>query len=162
MASFMPATGEAGFVPSFSGGVTTETDMPRIQRIGSVRILRGAAGWRGVALRLAHSTGADERFELALTTADGHSITVAVMDQEESVALWRDCGRVSGLPLLLQTCDGVVSEPYPQLGRLAVGPIRIRRRHAFLNDRRPRFLARRKTGRLGIRPVIVAGERMTD
>jgi hypothetical protein len=162
MASFMPATGDDGFVPSVSGGATPETDTPRIQRIGSVRILRGAAGWRGVALRLAHTTGDDERFELALTTVDGHSITVAVMDQEDSVALWRDCGRVSGLPLLLQTCDGVVSEPYPQMGRLAVGPIRIRRRHAFLNGRRPRFLARRKTGRLGDRPVIVAGERMTD
>lgn len=163
MASFMPATGEARHDAGFPGGDTTETETPRIERIGSVRILRGAAGWRGVALRLAHSIGDDEeRFELALTTVDGHSITIAVVDQDESVALWRDCGRVSGLPLLLQTGDGVVSEPYPQLGRLALGPIRIRRRHAFLNGRRPRFLARRKTGRLGERPVIVAGERMTD
>lgn len=162
MASFMQATGEVGYMPGFSGGATTETDTPRIQRIGSVRILRGAAGWRGVALRLAHSSGEEERFELALMTVDGHSITIAVVDQDESVALWRDCGRVSGLPLLLQTGDGIVSEPYPQLGRLALGPVRIRRRHAFLNGRRPRFLARRKTGRLGDRPVIVAGERMTD
>jgi len=69
---------------------------------------------------------------------------------------------LDGLPLLFETADGVVSEPYPQLGRLALGPIRLRRRHALLNGRRPRFLARRKTGRLADRPVILAGERLTD
>jgi len=56
----------------------------------------------------------------------------------------------------------VVTEPYPQLGRVALGAVRIRRRHGLLNGRRPRFLTRRKTGRLAELPVIVAGDRMTD
>ena len=120
------------------------------------------ANWRGVALRLANPAGDDERFELALTAGDGRSIVVASVDQEDAVALWRDFGRTSGLPLLLEAADGVVTEPYPQLGRVALGAIRIRRRHGLLNGRRPRFLTRRKTGRLSELPVIVSGERMTD
>ena len=114
--------------------------------------------WRGqpgdAALR--------ERFELALTAGEGRSIVVASADQEYAVALWRDFGRTSGLPLLLEAADGVVTEPYPQLGRVALGAVRIRRRHGLLNGRRPRFLTRRKTGRLAELPVIVSGDRMTD
>jgi hypothetical protein len=173
MASVTPVAGEFGFMPHLSGCQTTpstvprnpmpvQPEAPRIERIASVRILRGPVGWRGVALRLANAAGEDERFALALTAGDGRSITVAVVDQDDAVALWRDCGRASGLPLLLETSDGAISEPFPQIGRLALGPIRIRRRHSFLNGRRPRFLVRRKTGRLGERPVIVAGERLTD
>lgn len=173
MASVTPAAGEVGFMPDFSGCQTPTTTVPknpmpaqpvspRIERIGSVRILRGAPGWRGIAMRLASAGQDDERFELALTAGDGRSITVAVAHQDDAVALWRDCGSASGLPLLLETSDGAISEPYPQIGRLALGPVRVRRRHAFLNGRRPRFLVRRKTGRLAERPVVVAGERLTD
>lgn len=173
MASVTPAAGEFGRAPQLSGGPTTPTIVPCnpmptqpegrcVERIASVRILRGGAGWRGVALRLANPAGEDERFALALTEGGGRSITIAVVDQDDAVALWRDCGRTSGLPLLLETVDGVISEPFPQIGRVALGPVRIRRRHSFLNGRRPRFLVRRKTGRLGERPVIVAGERLTD
>lgn len=173
MASVTPAAGEFGRAPQLSGAATTPTIVPcnpmpaqpegrRIERIASVRILRGPADWRGVALRLANPAGDDERFVLALTAGDGRSITVAVVDQDDAVALWRDCGRASGLPLLLETSDGAISEPFPQIGRVALGPIRIRRRHSFLNGRRPRFLVRRKTGRLGEHPAVVAGERLTD
>ncbi|PTM39047.1 DUF6101 family protein [Bosea sp. 124] len=173
MARVTPAAGEFGFLPNAPGGATdpatvprnpmpAQPDAPRIERIGSVRILRGGAGWRGIALRLANATGDDQIFQLALTAGDGRSIAVATVDQDDAVALWRDCGRASGLPLLLETSDGEVSEPFPQFGRLALGPIRIRRRHGFLNGRRPRFLMRRKTGRLAERPVVVGGERLTD
>jgi len=166
------AAGEVGFQPANPGGITVQTGLPhktqgapsqqpeapRIERLGPVRILRGGAGWRGVALRLIPGDDGAERFQLALTAGDGRSVTVAVLDQEEAVAAWRDFGRSSGLPLLLETSDGVISEPYPQLGRLVLGPIRIRRRHAFLAGRRPRFLTRRKTGRLSERPVVIQGE----
>ncbi|WP_054207349.1 MULTISPECIES: DUF6101 family protein [Bosea] len=173
MARVTPAAGEFGFMPNSPGGATDPTivsrnpmpvqpEVPRIERIGSVRILRGAAGWRGVALRLANTTGEDETFQLALTAGDGRSITVATVNQDDAVALWRDCGRASGLPLLLETSDGAISEPFPQIGPLALGPIRVRRRHAFLNGRRPRFLVRRKSGRLAERPVVISGDRLTD
>lgn len=173
MASVTPAAGEVDFASDLSGRSTHTTtvpknpmpaqlEAPRIERIGSVRILRGAPGWRGIAMRLACSGQDEERLELALTAGDGRSITIAVVHQDDAVALWRDCGRTSGLPLLLETSDGTVSEPFPQIGRLALGPIRIRRRHSFLNGRRPRFLVRRKTGRLAERPTVIAGERLTD
>jgi len=173
MARVTPAAGEFGFMSKLSGGATdpatvpanpmpAQPEAPRIQRIGPVRILRGAHGWRGVALRLAHAAGEDQLFQLALTAGDGRSITVATVDQDEAVALWRDCGRASGMPLLLETSDGEVSEPFPQIGRLALGPVRVRRRHGLLNGRRPRFLVRRKTGRLAERPVVFGGDKLTD
>ncbi|MGF7051555.1 hypothetical protein GGC47_000715 [Bosea sp. OAE752] len=173
MASVTPVAGESGFVPHLSGGPFTTAIVPRnpmprqpsapgIERVGSVRILRASAGWSGVALRLANPTGEDERFELALTAGDGRSIVIASADQADAVALWRDCGRRSGLPLLLESVDGTVSEPFPQIGRVALGPVRIRRRHAFLNGRRPRFLTRRKPGRLADLPVVLANERLVD
>ncbi len=173
MASVTPAAGEGGFAPYLSGGPTSTAIVsrnpmpcraaaPGIERVGSVRILRGAAGWSGVALRLANPAGDDERFELALTAGDGRSIVVAGVDQEDAVALWRDCGRRSGLPLLLESVDGKVMAPFPQIGRVALGPVRIRRRHAFLNGRRPRFLTRRKPGRLAELPLVAAPERQAD
>ena len=173
MASVTQAAGGSGFVPRPAGGQTTtaivsENPMPRqpsapgLERIGSVRILRASPGWHGVALRLADPTGEDERFELALTAGDGRSIAIASADQEDAVALWRDFGKVSGLPLLLETVDGTVTQPFPQLGRVALGPTKIRRRYALLNGRRPRFLTRRKPGRVAELPVMVSGERLTD
>jgi hypothetical protein len=173
MARVTTAAGELGFMPSLPGCAIDPTivssnpmpaqpQAPRIERLGSVRILRGGAGWRGVSLRLANAAGDDQLFQLALTAGDGRSVTIATVDQDDAVALWRDCGRASGMPLLLETSDGEISEPFPQIGPLALGPIRVRRRHAFLNGRRPRFLVRRKTGKLAERPVLVGGDRLTD
>jgi hypothetical protein len=175
MASVTPAAGEAGYVPVFPGSAhnqsgqpsqpahapqqSDKSDGPRIERVGPVRILRGGKGWRGIALRLAGAAIADDdRFQLALTAGDGRSVVVAVLDQDDAIAVWRDAGRVSGMPLLLETSDGAITEPYPQVGRVALGAIRIRRRHALLAGRRPRFLTRRKTGRLPERPVVIRGE----
>ena len=172
MASVTPAAGEAGRVPAFPGSAHNQSGQPsqpaqapqqqngpRIERVGPVRILRGGAGWRGVALRMAGGAIADDdRFQLALTAGDGRSVVVAVLDQDDAIAVWRDAGRTSGLPLLLETSDGAITEPYPQFGRVALGAVRIRRRHALLAGRRPRFLTRRKTGRLPERPVVIRGE----
>ncbi|WP_066468074.1 DUF6101 family protein [Bosea sp. WAO] len=172
MASVTPAAGETGFQPACPGGSSNyngqpfrtqgapsqQAEAPRIERLGPVRILRGSAGWRGIALRLISSEGEDARFQLALTAGDGRSVTVAVLGEDEAVATWRDFGRSSGLPLLLESTDGVITEPFPQLGRLALGPVRIRRRYALLAGRRPRFLTRRKTGRFTERPVVIQGE----
>lgn len=173
MASVTPATGGSGFAPHSPGvptftAIVSENPMPRqpsapgIERVGPVRILRASAGWRGIALRLANPAGDDQRFELALTAGDGRSIVVAAADHEDAVALWRDLGGVSGLPLLLETVDGTVCEPFPQLGRVALGQTRLRRRYSLLGNRRPRFLTRRKPGRLAQLPVMVSGERLTD
>lgn len=164
MVSVTPAVGEIGCLPVVPDEPNTHRNQPAgpslVERIGSVRIMR--PGWRGVALRLAPGEDEGGRFEIALTAGDGRSLTIAIVGAEDAVALWRDAGRVSGLPLLLETGDGAVSEPYPQIGRLALGPIRIRRRYSFLNGRRPRFLTRRKTGKLPARLTIVGGVALSD
>ncbi len=143
---------------------TLEEALGLLKQYGSdARVIAGGQSLVPMlALRLANPTGDDERFELALTAGDGRSIVVASADQADAVALWRDFGRRSGLPLLLESVDGRVTEPFPQIGRVALGPVRIRRRHAFLNGRRPRFLTRRKPGRLADLPVVVASERLVD
>jgi hypothetical protein len=108
----------------------------------------------GIALRL---TGAaeDEEFEIVAVGEGGETLMpLGRYSDEDVVAVWRGLGASSGLPLMMERADGVLHTPYPQLGRVQVGEVRIRRRHGLLNGRRPRFLTRRKTGRLPMRPAI--------
>ncbi len=166
MASVTQVIGEACAAQDLSDDTIATKAAPKpapaIERIAGTRILRGGDGWRGIALRLANGSRSETCFELALTAGDGRSISIAVIDEEDAVALWRDCGKASQMPLLLETGDGALSEPYPMLGPLQLGTIRIRRRHALLAGRRPRFLARRKTTRLADNPVVVNGSAMFD
>ena len=108
----------------------------------------------GVALRLPL---ADEtaRFEVAILDRQGRALlTLGGIDEEDVVATWRALGAASGLPLVIAHPDGNLAVPLPQVGRVLLGPIRIRRRHGLLSGRRPRFLVRRKTGTLPLRPRI--------
>jgi hypothetical protein len=94
--------------------------------------LVGAHGARpaGIALRLDERAQDDDAFELALVDERGGTLMVL--------------GRFGD--------DEVLQHPYPQVGRVQLGRIRIRRRHGL--GRRPRFLVRRKTARLPRRPTI--------
>ncbi len=71
---------------------------------------------------------------------------MAIAEEDDAIATWRGLGRSTTLPLVLQTLDGGVIHPYPQLGAVALGRHHYRRQHSFLRHRRPRFLARRKPG----------------
>jgi hypothetical protein len=131
-----------------------------VERIAGVRIIRDA-GWCGISLRLADVSDAGQLMhpdlmELSLVTGDGRSVTIATVDGEDAVAVWRSASASTGLAMMVETADGLQA-PFPQIGRLALGPIRIRRAHGILNGRRPRFLKRRKTSRLPDRPVMVRG-----
>ncbi|WP_188911584.1 DUF6101 family protein [Salinarimonas ramus] len=121
----------------------------------------------GIAMRIAErdedqeaargeqATGAAPAFEIAAIAETGEIATVlGRFTEEEIVAVWRRLGQASGLPLMLQNPDGSLSAPYPQIGPLALGETRQRRRHGLLSDRRPRFLTRRKTGRPASRPLV--------
>ena len=119
-----------------------------------VRLL-GAYGARpaGVALRLDERAQEDDAFELALVEEHGGTLMVlGRFGDDEVVAAWRKVGAATGLPLITQSEDGALQHPYPQVGRVQLGRIRIRRRHGL--GRRPRFLVRRKTARLPRRPTI--------
>jgi len=121
----------------------------------SPAIACAAAAPAAVALRLDCEDGATERFAIALVDAYGDTLLgLGMFSDEDAVAVWRRAGADSGLPLLIGRTDGSYDMPYPQIGRLRLGEIRIRRRRGALNGRRPRFLTRRKTGRLPVRPAV--------
>jgi hypothetical protein len=122
----------------------------------------GACRAAGIALAYAAEdaeiTGTD-RFTLILVDAEGHALhRLGSFDEDDVVAVWRDIAGRAGLVRMIVREDGVLVPVSQQIGRLILGQVRIRRRHAGLGARRPRFLARRKTGRLPARPQIFRGE----
>lgn len=110
----------------------------------------------GIALRLGHAPeGEANRYELVLVDRSGATLlALGSFPDDEAVAAWRELGADSGLELMIENADGALERPYPQIGRVLLGPVRIRRRHGFLNGRRPRFLSRRKTGEMPLRPAV--------
>ncbi len=109
----------------------------------------------GLALRLDERAPDDNDFEIALVDDVGETLMVlGRFDEDEVVAVWRDLGARTGFPLVTQCEDGAVQHPFPQVGRVRLGRVRIRRGHGLLSGRRPRFLVRRKTTRLPRRPTI--------
>jgi hypothetical protein len=114
----------------------------------------GLGGTRaaGVALRLAGC--AEDLFEIALVDRHGNGLMVlGRFAEEDVVACWRRLGATSGLPLMIEPVEGFVEAPFPQIGRLRVGSVQVRRRYGPLNQR-PRFLRRRKPARLPHRPTV--------
>jgi hypothetical protein len=109
----------------------------------------------GLALRLDERAPDDNDFEIALVDDLGDTLMVlGRFGEDEVVAVWRDLGARTGFPLVTQCEDGALQHPFPQVGRVRLGRIRIRRRHGLLGGRRPRFLVRRKTARLPRRPTV--------
>ena len=119
-------------------------------------VIGGGIGARaaGLVLRLSPG-GADASAEIAVVDAEGETLLrLGPFGDEDVIAVWRALGATSGLPLMIADESGRLQQLYPQVGRLHLGPIRIRRRHGLLNGRRPRFLVRRKTTRLPQRPLV--------
>ena len=144
----------------------TQVKLSSVERLAGVRIIRGGH-WRGVSLRLAQGLArdgeaGDDLMELSLVTADGRSIRVATIEEDEAVAVWRSASAATGLPMMIETAGGLLQAPFPQLGRVELGPIRIRRAHSTLRNRRPRFLTRRKIARLPDCPATVRGAVLSE
>ena len=122
----------------------------------------GAGAATGVALAFADAAAdacGEDRFALLLVDAQGEvAMRLGPFAEEEVVAVWRDLSAKGGLTRMLLREDGSIVPVSRQLGRLALGTSRQRRRNGSLSGRRPRFLARRKTARLPARPCIHRGE----
>jgi hypothetical protein len=143
---------ESGPGASFSQEPVFEAS--RIPGLLSPSIPGASARLAGVALRIAGAEDGEE-FEIAAVGDGGETLMLLGRHSDEDViAIWRGLGASSGLPLMMERADGTLHTAYPQVGRLQLGEVRIRRRHGLLARRRPRFLTRRKTGRLPIRPEI--------
>jgi hypothetical protein len=103
--------------------------------------------YRGVALRAVDDGG----FEVVLLHADA-SLDIVLSrrpDDTDVIALWRDFGRRTNLRLLVEDADGRL-QPVQDA---PVAASRWRRYGSALKDRRPRFLARRASGRPEPMPV---------
>jgi hypothetical protein len=79
-------------------------------------------------------------------------------EEAEVIAAWRALGASTGLPLVMVGPDGAREEAFPQIGRVRFGGAIARRRRGQAGGRRPRFLVRRKVGRLPARPLVHRGE----
>jgi hypothetical protein len=78
-------------------------------------------------------------------------------DDRDITAAWQFWAGRLGLPLLMSDGEGGYREPFPRLGPMIVGRPRPRRVPAHLAKRRPRFLVRRRTGRLADAAMVHSG-----
>lgn len=118
-----------------------------------------ARAFRGVAVR-ATETGPEhalvtlellhEDEELCVPLSVGHDLPAIARD-------WQSWSELLDLPMMMIDAEGVVRTLEESAPALATGKARTRRPHAMLAERRPRFLARRRLGHLGVR-LMVHGE----
>ncbi|MBW8910185.1 DUF6101 family protein [Mesorhizobium sp. RCC_202] len=116
-----------------------------------------ANAFRGVAARAMEDPEGNVTVTLELLHNDPMlSVPLLVADDLEDVAAdWRAWADAYRLPMLLIEADGVARTLEESLGvAIKALPPQQRRKGRVSNMRRPRFLARRKAGNLGLRLVI--------
>jgi hypothetical protein len=131
-------------------GITGEIVVTRI--VGGVRITscERRSSFLGVALK-APALGMRQGYAIVLAAMPGGADVVLARDlgEEEIVARWRATASSLGLPALLCHADGETEFLQRQLGAVTLGGAnRARRRKPLAKNRRPRFLMRRKAGRV--------------
>jgi len=119
-----------------------------------------ARAFRGVAARAIDHGDGTVTVTLELHHAD-IALCVPLLvahDLDDIAADWRTWSEIYGLPMLMVEADGVArplddgSTPHVE------GAPSRRRRHHQIADRRPRFLVRRSTGKMGVRMKIEGRE----
>lgn len=119
-----------------------------------------ASAFRGVAARALE----DEFGEVTVTLEllhDDPMLSVPLLvagDLDDVAADWRAWAAAYGLPMLLFEADGVARALEESIGPVKTAPPQERRRPRGPLAQRPRFLARRKTGKLGLRLVVDGDE----
>jgi len=71
---------------------------------------------------------------------------------------WRSWSEAFRIPMLMVEADGVARPLEEHLGELRTSHMKPRRRHSYFANRRPRFLVRRTTGKLGVSMKIEGKE----
>ena len=118
-----------------------------------------ARAFRGVAVR-ATETGPEhalvtlellhEDEELCVPLSVGYDLQAIARD-------WQSWSELLDLPMMMIEADGVARTLEESARAITVGEPKERRPHAMFAERRPRFLARRRLGNLGVR-LMVHGE----
>ena len=121
-----------------------------------VTILLPARAFRGVAARALEDPEGNVTVTLELLHNDPQlSVPLLVADDLDDIAAdWRTWAEEYRLPMLLIEGDGIARTLEETLGAVKTAPIKQRRKRRASQPRRPRFLARRKTGDLGLRLII--------
>ncbi len=121
------------------------------------RNLGGYAGRAtGVVLRRKSGTLGHDIFEVAIVFGADQAETPVHLatDDDTVIARWRRYARDLGLKLIIEAQDGTQTACYEQMGGVRLGDVHSRRRIAAMLKHRPRFLTRRRTGKLPAQPVI--------
>ncbi len=122
----------------------------------SMTIAVPVSAYRGVALAVEAASEGGAAYRLSLTHSDPELDIVLVETRDSSTAAadWKYWASVLALPRLYKDNGEIQSVDRSK----RTGPFR-RPRNASVAKRRPRFLARRKTGQLLRKNTIFAGER---
>lgn len=125
-----------------------------------VTLMLPARVFRGVAARAIEDGEGNVTVTLELMHTDPMlSVPLLVAhDLDDVAADWRAWSEAFGLPMMLVEADGVARTLEESLGQVKKGIPVERRKGKASNRRRPRFLARRRTGNLGVRLVIDGDE----
>ena len=123
----------------------------------AMRIVIPFALYRGVLLEL-ETLPAPDAFRFTLTLAhedsDYNVRLFEACNDEDVTAEWQYWSRRFGLPLLILNAEGRMTEPFARLGALLTARPAPRRMPVTLALRRPRFLTRRRTGKMPAEPRI--------
>lgn len=125
-----------------------------------VTIALPARAFRGVAARAMEDEDGNVTVTLELLHNDTMlSVPLLVADDLDDIAAdWRAWAEAYRLPMLLIEADGVARTLEESLGAaIKTLPSQQRRKGRASVQRRPRFLARRRAGDLGLR-LVVGGE----
>jgi hypothetical protein len=137
-----------------SEGVVVERSVAGV----AMRLALALDSYQGVALS-ADGEGPALRVRVSLLHRDRDlDITLfEATDDRDVTAEWVYWSNRFALPMLMIDRDGKLIQPYGQLGALTVGKAAPRRKGSILSGRRPRFLTRRRPGKLPETPVVHRG-----
>lgn len=127
----------------------------------AMRVAVPVRAYRGVALTLDADAGGALAYRLHLVHAD-RDLSIALEEAPDDcdiVADWRLWSRFFRLPALVERRSGAIEQADPALGELLLGGGAPDRRVKCDGKRRPRFLRRRKVGRVGDPASVHQGER---
>lgn len=119
-----------------------------------------ARAFKGVAARaIDHGNGTvTVTLELHHTDTQLCVPLLVAHNLDDIAADWRAWSELYGLPMLMVEADGVARPLDDGSTHPSAATATRRRRHSQIADRRPRFLVRRSTGKLGIRMKIEGRE----
>jgi len=111
-----------------------------------------ARAFKGVAARAIDHGNGDVTVTLELHHNDPQLCIPLLVAHDlcDIAADWRSWAESFRIPMLMVEADGIARPLEDHLGEIRARDAKPRRRHSFFANRRPRFLVRRTTGKLGV------------